>query len=74
MVEGRYIQSAKEWNALQQLHDHFNLPGHAGFSDFDFMIIDQGNCEADVRKREMFWQYKLNTFLPNGLNDREVDF
>lgn len=58
----------------QQLHDHFDLPGHSGWSDFNFTLIDQGSSESDARRRERFWQYKLKTFLPNdGLNDREVD-
>ena len=38
----------------QQFHDHFDLPGHSAWSDFDFMIIDQGTSENDARLREMF--------------------
>ncbi|WP_430731992.1 GIY-YIG nuclease family protein [Acinetobacter baumannii] len=53
----------------QSLHDHFDQPGHSGFTDWEFILIDQGNSEMSVRKRERFWQYTLNTFLPNGLND-----
>ena len=56
----------------QNLHNHFDLPGHSGFSDFEFTLIDQGNILECTRKRERFWQYKLNTFLPNGLNECEV--
>ena len=58
----------------QQLHEHFSQISHSRWSDFDFILIDQGTCRTDTRKREMFWQYKLNTFLPDdGLNDRDVD-
>lgn len=56
----------------QSLHNHFDLPGHNAFSDFDFTLIDQGENETCVRKRERFWQYQLNTFLPQGLNECEV--
>ena len=56
----------------QSLHSHFDLPGHSAFSDFQFTLIDQGENETCVRKRERFWQYKLNTFLPHGLNECEV--
>ena len=36
---------------------------------------NKGTSENDARLREMFWQYKLDTFLPDGgLNNREVDF
>ena len=55
-----------------ELHSHFDLPDHNGFSDFNFTLIDQGNNDKCVRKRERFWQYKLNTFTPHGLNDCEV--
>ena len=56
----------------QNLHNHFDLPGHNAFSDFSFTLIDQGENENCVRKRERFWQYKLKTFLPQGLNECEV--
>ena len=56
----------------EKLHSHFDSSGHNGFSDFQFTLIDQGSDPNSVRKREMFWQYKLNTFLPNGLNECEV--
>ena len=56
----------------QNLHNHFDLLNHKGMSDFEFTLIDQGSDEKSVRKKERFWQYKLQTFLPNGLNDCEV--
>ena len=56
----------------QNVHNHFDQEGHHGFSDWEFILIDQGSDLECVRKRERFWQYKLNTFLPNGLNDCEV--
>ena len=56
----------------QQLHSHFDKEDHNGFSDFEFTLIDQDNDLTCVRKREMFWQHKLNTFYPHGLNDCEV--
>ena len=36
------------------------------------ILITFWNILNDTRKREMFWQYKLDTFIPRGLNDREV--
>ena len=56
----------------QQLHNHFDEPGHSGFEDWEFTLIDQGRDLESVRKSERFWQYKLDTFLPNGFNDCEV--
>ena len=56
----------------QYLHDHFDLPEHAGLDDFEFTLIDQASNKEEVRRKERFWQYKLKTFLPYGLNVREV--
>ena len=56
----------------QEFHNHFDQPGHHGITDWEITLIDQGDNEKSVRKRERFWQYKLNTFLPEGLNDCEV--
>ena len=34
--------------------------------------IDQTNNVEEPGKRESFWQHELDTFQPNGLNEREV--
>ena len=54
------------------LHSHFAQHGHNGVGDFSFKIIDGADSLSEIRKRESFWQYKLRTFLPEGLNDRNV--
>ena len=67
----RYAEKKKKV-PQKKLHSHFDQPGHSGFSDFEFTLIDQGNDHESTRKKERFWMYKLNTFLPDGLNEREV--
>ena len=56
----------------QSFHDHFKSNGHKRTSDWDFILIDQAKNLPTVRKKESFWQYTLNTFLPEGLNDKDV--
>ena len=56
----------------ESFHAHFENDDHHGESDWEIKIIDQGKDADDIRRRESFWQYKLDTFQPNGLNDREV--
>ena len=34
--------------------------------------MDQAEDEPSLHKRKSFWQNKRNTFVPNGLNEREV--
>ena len=40
--------------------------------DWQFQIIDCAQNEGQLRQRESFWQFKLKTFLPIGLNERSV--
>ena len=35
-------------------------------------LIDRANYRKELRKWGSFWQYKLNTFFPHGLNKRNV--
>ena len=35
-------------------------------------LIGQTDNIEDLRKKESFWQRELETFQPNGLNEREV--
>ena len=53
------------------LFEHFLLDGHNGMDDWSFQIIDQSDSLIRLRERESFWQ-RLNSFIPHGLNDREV--
>ena len=40
--------------------------------DWSIKLIDQAEDLPGVRLKESFWQHKLNTFVPNGLNERYV--
>ena len=54
------------------LFEHFLQDNHHGMSDLKFQLIDRSYNEEQLRKRESFWQYKLETFVPKGLNERTV--
>ena len=54
------------------LFEHFCSDGHHGLDDWSFQLIDQADSEIRLRERESFWQHKLDTFVPRGLNEREV--
>ena len=54
------------------LFEHFLQDNHHGMSDWKFQLIDRSYNEEQLRKRESFWQYKLETFVPKGLNERTV--
>ena len=70
----RVSKSFPEYCRVNQehFHRHFNQSDHNGMDDWKVTLIDKADNEVDLRKRESFWQYKLNTFLPHGLNERNV--
>ena len=41
-------------------------------SDWESTLIDQTESVDNLRRRESFWQYELDTFQPNGLNERDA--
>ena len=52
----------------EHFHQHFKLPEHNGMDDWRVTFIDRPDDRKELRRRESFWQYKLNTFFPQGLN------
>ena len=51
---------------------HFAGEGHRGLLE-DVRIVILDKLYGNGRKRESFWQYKMDTFVPRGLNIRQVD-
>ena len=41
-------------------------------TDWEITLIDQVESVDDLRRRESFWQYELDIFQTNGLNERDV--
>ena len=44
--------------------------GQRGIEDILVTIIDKTNVN-EATQREGFWAYKLNSFVPHGLNQRD---
>ena len=56
----------------ESFHGHFEDDKHHGMSDREITLIDETDSTQDLRRRESFWQYELDNFQPNGLNERGV--
>ena len=56
----------------ESFHAHFTEGLHQGDGDWEVRLVDQGVSVDDVRRRESYWQYELDTFQQNGLNKHEV--
>ena len=57
----------------EHLYAHFHEEGHKGIEDIQVKIIDRTDVN-DPTCREGFWTYKLDTFVPKGLNLRDFSF
>ena len=63
----------KKCNVYQeQFHRHFNYEGHNGIEDWKITITDRAEKVLELRRRESYWQHRLDTFIPDGLNERFV--
>ena len=52
---------------------HFFDEQHGGNFSVSIRIIDGADNVYSLRRKELFWQYKLGTFSPAGLNERAAD-
>ena len=46
--------------------------GHDGVANWCVALINQVEDKKELRKKELYWINKLNTWAPVGLNVREV--
>ena len=40
--------------------------------DWVITLIDSGDTLKELGKKELYWMYKLKTYVPYGLNKRDV--
>ena len=52
---------------------HFFEQDHRGEFSVKISIIDSAGDVYTLRRKELFWQYKLGVFSPKGLNERVAD-
>ena len=44
---------------------------HLGIGHWDFTLFEQCETHKELEERETFWQHRLKTFYPLGLNEKE---
>ena len=54
----------------EQFHRHFNSEGRNGMKDWKITSIEWAENVLVLRRRESYWQHRLDTCIPNGLNER----
>ena len=72
-MKKRIIQENKKSELKQKLfHKHYCSDGYEGIADWCGTLIDQAEEKKELRKNELYWINKMNTWTPVGLNVREV--
>ena len=44
---------------------------HNGIDHWQFTLIEQCETHEKLKERETFWQHRLKTFYPYGLNEKK---
>ena len=55
-------------------HTHYCFDGHSGVQDWDLVVFESCEAHAKLKERGTFWQHRLKTFYPIGLNENEEYF
>ena len=67
-------KEAVQKQALKQkhFHEHYCSDKHNGIEDWVITLIDSANTLTELRRKELYWMYKLKTYAPYGLDERDV--
>ena len=55
----------------KHFHNHYCLDGYLGIDDWHFTLFEQCETYKQLKETETFWQQRLETFYPLGLNQKE---
>ena len=60
--------------ALKQkrFHEHYCSDRHNDREDWVITLIDSAGTLKELGRKELHWMYKLKTYAPYGLNERDV--
>ena len=59
-------------NLKKLFHEHYCSDGHEGIANWCVTLIDQVEDKKELRKKELYWINKLNTWALVGFNVRYV--
>ena len=53
-------------------HEHCFTEGHTSIEDWVITLINRADTLKRLRKKELYWMYKLKTYASYGLSGMEV--
>ena len=55
----------------KHFHSHYIQDCHKGIDDWEVTLFEKCETHKQHKERETFWQHKLKTFYPLGLNEKK---
>ena len=55
----------------KRFHENYCLDGYLEIDDSDCSLFQQCETHKQMKERETYYQHRLKTFYPLGLNDKE---
>ena len=56
----------------KSFHEHYCTESHTGIEGWVIILIGKADTIKEFRKKELDWMYKLKTYAPCGINERDV--
>ena len=67
----RSFRKGKQNVPQKRFHSHYIQDCHRGIDDWEVTLFEKCETHKQLKERETFWQHKLKTFYPLGLNEKE---
>ena len=60
--------------ALKQkhFHEHYGSDRYNGIEDWVITLMDSSDTLKELRRKELYWMYRLKTHAPYSINERDV--
>ena len=70
-MKHRSFRKGKQTVLQRRFHSHYVQDCHRGTDDWEVTLFEKCETHNQLKEGETFWQHKLKTFYPLGLNEKE---
>ena len=62
----------KQAQKQERFHEHYCSDRHNDIEEWVITLIDSADTIKELRRKELYWMYRLKIYAPYGLNKRDV--
>ena len=73
-AKAKFRSRANNYKSTQnkRFHEHYCSDRHNDIQDWVITLIDSTDTLKELRRKELYWMYKLKTFAPYNLKESDV--